>query len=664
MQKSFLKTIFLGESPCMDIRHSIIVSVSSDSKLLPFCLQSLALQTVPKDRYEILVVCGAVGEFATSAVEGFKKKHPEHAVRYFQERTGEGVILKNFGIKEARGEILFFVESDCVVPKDWVECVANAYERNPEVVGVGMRHDVLLLTGRKGFFVRFFETLDRTPGSEIVSEEVKTNMFGFYSDPLVSTASYRKSFLSEVGGFDVNIRSLNGACQDVKFAAISRGLFLLSLPSFLTVKKGATFKRFCGEFFLYGRDLYYLSLKYPSLFNDVYKNKWKTFLTLFIYARITKPYFALLISTVLRLCGRVWAKQFEHLEAKDKPIVSREAGFEIVTQLRSSGSTEKIIKTQGKLFSKNFVPGKALKVRFSTVVIPTYNRSAALMDALEPIVNQTVNFADYEVIIVDDGSADDTREKVFGFIRAHPKSIIRYVRKQNGGPASARNFGLKEARGDIIFFTDDDSRVPSDWMEVSLNAFEQYPTAAGVGGWTVPPEEELRTSAVSRYTHFVSFFFNQFVGAAIRDHEILSNNPLMCFGTFAYNTAHVCYRKEILQKMKGFREEFFWPGSEDNDLAFRVTLAGYPLLYIPYHVVHSKNMSLIEFSKLYFRRGANGYLFRILNREAIEKLRPGFGERYGSLGSFITRFSGPERLLALLEWFSLNFGILYMKRKL
>lgn len=138
----------------------------------------------------------------------------------------------------------------------------------------------------------------------------------------------------------------------------------------------------------------------------------------------------------------------------------------------------------------------------------------------------------------------------------------------------------------------------------------------------------------------------------------------MCFGTFAYNTANVCYKKEALQKVGGFMEDFYWPGSEDNELAFRIASMGYSLLYLPFHVIHPKDMSLPEFTKLYFRRGANGYLLRIMHRGLLEKLKPGFVKDYGSMASFIFHFSGPEKFLALLQWLSINAGIMYMKNKL
>lgn len=138
----------------------------------------------------------------------------------------------------------------------------------------------------------------------------------------------------------------------------------------------------------------------------------------------------------------------------------------------------------------------------------------------------------------------------------------------------------------------------------------------------------------------------------------------MCFGTFAYNTANMCYKKELLQKMSGFRKDFYWPGNEDNELAFRITGAGYSLLYLPAHVTHSKAMSLSEFVKLNFHQGANGYLLRTIHRRLLEKLKPDFVNDYGSIASFSLRLSSSGKFVAFLKLLSINAGIRYMKQTL
>lgn len=87
-----------------------------------------------------------------------------------------------------------------------------------------------------------------------------------------------------------------------------------------------------------------------------------------------------------------------------------------------------------------------------TVCIPVYNRSQAFRPTLDSVFSQTME--DWELVIVDDGSSDDTAEVVGSYRDAR----IRYLRQANQGQAAARNHGLQEARGEFIAFLDHDDR--------------------------------------------------------------------------------------------------------------------------------------------------------------------------------------------------------------
>jgi GT2 family glycosyltransferase len=335
--------------------------------------------------------------------------------------------------------------------------------------------------------------------------------------------------------------------------------------------------------------------------------------------------------------------------------------FESVEYHSATGRT---FRTAGVLFLKNAVPQIPTGANFYSVVVPTYNRSQNLKKALISVLNQNIKPDRYEIIVVDDGSDDATRDVVLDLKRLFPDRAIRYFYQENGGPAKARNKGIKEARGDIIFFTDDDCIAPSDWMETLLDALARHPDAAGAGGWIVPPDGELERSATARFFYYHVFFPNSSYGLQRKLYEIKSNHPLMIQDVFAYNTANICFRKKILNKVGGFREVFRAASSEDYDLAFRIVLAGYPLVYIPFHVAHSLDMSLGGFIKHQIRRGANNYLFMALNKNHLEELYPGYVASYGSLSGLFRRLQGPERFLAIAYWLSRKLGILYMKRKI
>jgi glycosyltransferase involved in cell wall biosynthesis len=104
-----------------------------------------------------------------------------------------------------------------------------------------------------------------------------------------------------------------------------------------------------------------------------------------------------------------------------------------------------------------------------SVIIPTYNYAGYIADALESILAQTVR--DFEVLVVDDGSTDNTREVVGRFTDAR----VRLLRKENGGTASARNAGRKVARGAYIAWLDADDLWRPVFLERMLTVLEAEP---------------------------------------------------------------------------------------------------------------------------------------------------------------------------------------------
>jgi len=98
-----------------------------------------------------------------------------------------------------------------------------------------------------------------------------------------------------------------------------------------------------------------------------------------------------------------------------------------------------------------------------SVVIPTWNCAARLVRALHSVAAQTCALDDLETVVVDDGSTDDTAERVARFAAQSPLRV-RYVRQDNAGPAAARNHGLRLAHGDVIAFLDADD----EWRPLKL----------------------------------------------------------------------------------------------------------------------------------------------------------------------------------------------------
>ncbi len=104
-----------------------------------------------------------------------------------------------------------------------------------------------------------------------------------------------------------------------------------------------------------------------------------------------------------------------------------------------------------------------------SVIIPTYNRKDRVRQAIESARNQTLR--DIEILVIDDGSTDGTEQE----ISAIEDSRIRYFWKENGGVSSARNVGLKEARGKYVAFLDSDDLYVPDYLETMVSSMESGP---------------------------------------------------------------------------------------------------------------------------------------------------------------------------------------------
>jgi len=109
-----------------------------------------------------------------------------------------------------------------------------------------------------------------------------------------------------------------------------------------------------------------------------------------------------------------------------------------------------------------------------SVIIPTYNRCQLLREAIASVLAQ--DFADFELLVIDDGSNDGTRYMV----KDLKDERCRYFYKPNGGVSSARNLGLTKAGGDYIAFLDSDDLWPKEYLEVMVSALEDAP-GYGVG---------------------------------------------------------------------------------------------------------------------------------------------------------------------------------------
>lgn len=177
-----------------------------------------------------------------------------------------------------------------------------------------------------------------------------------------------------------------------------------------------------------------------------------------------------------------------------------------------------------------------------SVVVPTYNRPHLLERCLDSLLNQSFPKDRYEVVMVDDGS----EERLEGWAPTD-KPRVKYIRQAHGGPARARNRGIKDAEGEIVAFIDDDCIADEDWLKNVVECFTD--NVAGVEGRIVASEK-------TPFSHYV---------------ENLKGG--------SYITANIAYKKQILEEVGSFDETYPYPASEDFELAFRILQRNYKIAF-------------------------------------------------------------------------------------
>jgi GT2 family glycosyltransferase len=200
-----------------------------------------------------------------------------------------------------------------------------------------------------------------------------------------------------------------------------------------------------------------------------------------------------------------------------------------------------------------------------SVVLPTYNRRAILERCLSALGQQTLDAAQYEIVVVDDGSQDGTRE----WLRT--RSDIRLIEQpRNAGPAAARNAGIKAARGDLVLFLGDDIVAPPRLLEQHVREHAQLadPHAAVLG--YAPWGQQQEITPLMRYL-FEGRSFQQFRYHAIRDPEHVP------YGFFY--TCNLSLHRSFLLDYGLFDEEFRHAYGEDTELAYRLSQHGLRLVF-------------------------------------------------------------------------------------
>ena len=221
-----------------------------------------------------------------------------------------------------------------------------------------------------------------------------------------------------------------------------------------------------------------------------------------------------------------------------------------------------------------------------SVVVPTYNRCRIVLRTLETLFAQTVSPSRFELVVVVDGSTDDT---AVALKKLHPACGFQIIEQENRGLAGARNSGYKTAQSELILFLDDDMLCDPELLEAHLDAHKEMQDIAGFGAIFLSPESPPSLAAQC---------FNREIGSS---HIRRKANPNLAWELRECIFSNTSLLRRKLESLEGFDEAFRM--REDLEFGIRLFQTNTRPLPIPrataYQYYNKTHMDLIRDAKAF-----------------------------------------------------------------
>lgn len=255
-----------------------------------------------------------------------------------------------------------------------------------------------------------------------------------------------------------------------------------------------------------------------------------------------------------------------------------------------------------------------MNIRIS-VVIATHNRCKYLSQALQGLINQSLDKNDYEVIVVDNASTDATKELVKQkFLEL---SNLVYIYEPTPSANLARNIGWKKAKAKYVAYLDDDAIPANTWLENILKCFDKVkPEPAIIGGKVVPIWERERP-------HWLS---DKLLSAlSLIDY---SNTPIYLTGRKLPFSVNMIFQKDLLEQFGGFDLNLGRKGKklisgDETAIALKIRNAGYSIFYHPEilvnHIIPANRLTQGWFIKrLYWQGYSDALVWKIVEKPTLQ----------------------------------------------
>lgn len=238
-----------------------------------------------------------------------------------------------------------------------------------------------------------------------------------------------------------------------------------------------------------------------------------------------------------------------------------------------------------------------------SIVIATYNRATLLLDALKSVIRQSAPAQEWECVVVNNNSSDNTSERFAEFAGEHPEYNLRIVDEPNQGLSYARNRGIRESVGEYIAIIDDDEHIAEDFVAAYIRLFDDVPEAVAAGGPIVARYPTGRPRWMSCYTER-PIANTMYFGEEVRE---FPKGRVPGGGNMALRRSAI-RRYGVFDTSLGYSGESLI-GGEECDLFERLQIADAKYYYVPtavmYHIIPREKLTKEYFARLSYNVGVS-----------------------------------------------------------
>lgn len=239
-----------------------------------------------------------------------------------------------------------------------------------------------------------------------------------------------------------------------------------------------------------------------------------------------------------------------------------------------------------------------------SVILCTYNRDKYVYNVLKSIADGDMPHTEYEIVLVDNNSNDNTKGECQRFVADFPDVALRYCFEEKQGLSHARNCGITNALGDILVYVDDDALVNREYLKTYADFFAHNNDAVAAGGPILPQYDGCEEP------QWMSHYTRQLVTGKLWFGNNEREFPRNAFP----GGGNAAYRKSVFEKVGLFnvdlgRKGDSLIGAEEKDLFDKMTTQGMKFYYLPtailYHLIPPKKLTQDYFDRLTYSIGVS-----------------------------------------------------------